>query len=443
MYTFNSLNQRTINLVTPIFLQSIFQTLFGTVDTFMVSQISDHAVAAVGVANRPLEITCKLFYIVSMGIIIIIPQLLGDNKKKKANTIALYGVYLNAIIGLLSSVFFPLFSSKIVLLFGVEKKVFNEANIYLSIVGSALVFQALMIIFTSIMQSYEKANLALYVSLLANAVNLVLDYYFVFVLKLTDAHAVSGVAFATAISQFIAFVILLVIYLKTIHIKARAPFCYKDILIIIQTGGPAVGETLSYSLSQFVITLFITRLGTKVLAGYIYAMNIMLWVSRFPLSLGKASGIIVASLVGEKEHFVCLKYVRKNMYINLLSVLIIGSIPLLLSNKLLLIFTADIQTIQIGKAVIFLEFIASFGKSINFVMGDSIRGSGNPLIPMSVAVFSMWFFGVAGSYIMGILLPWGIYGIAIAFIIDEFFRAGILTKYWNSKKWVNANYLKL
>ena len=438
-----SLNRRTFNLVTPIFFQSVFQSFFSTADTFMVSQLSDQAVAAIGIANSPIELICKVFQMISLGMVILIPQLLGNDNKQKANEISICGIWLGAVIGLSSSCCVCFFSKNIISVYNVEEEVFSFANIYLKIIGVGLLFQSLMIVFTAIMQSYEKAKTSMYVSIFANIINVGIDAYVIFFIRPGENIGIMIVAFSTIFSQFLAFVILMILYNKQIRIKGRMNWRLQEGIIIIKTGCPAVGETFSYSASQMVITWFISGLGTSVLSGYIYAMNIMVWVSRFPLALGKSSGIIAGSLIGEQEYTSCKTYAIKNMFINVFVVLISGLLVISFSSELLGIFTSDENILKVGFLVMAMEFIALFGKGVNFIMGDSIRSTGNPLVPAAVGIFSMWFLGVLGSFLLGICFSLGILGIEIAFISDEFFRAGILTKYWLSDKWKNSKYLNL
>lgn len=380
---------------------------------------------------------------ISLGIVIIIPQLLGNNDKRKATEISIYGIFLSLIIGLISSCYFFIFSNSILSIYNVEPNVFEKANVYIKIVGVGLIFQALMIVLTAIMQSYERARSSMYISIFANLINISIDSYFIFFIRSGENFGIKCVALSTTFSQFLAVVMLMFFYNKKIRIKGKNHFNLKDGIIILKTGCPAAGETFSYSASQMIITLFISSLGTTVLSGYIYAMNIMIWLSRFPAALGKASGIITGSLIGEKEYSQCKLYALKNVFINLVVTIISGCVVILFSNKLLAIFTSDANILRIGFIVIIMEFVALYGKSVNLIIGNVIRSSGNPLIPAFVGIASMWMVGVAGSYFWGRIFSLGIWGIEIALILDEVFRAVILTKYWLSKKWINSKYLNL
>lgn len=439
----NEDNKRTFDLAIPIFLQSVFQSFFSTADTFMVSQLSDQAVAAIGIANRPLDLVSKIFQMISLGVVIIIPQLLGNDDKKKASEISIYGILWSLTIGLISSCFFCIFSKNILSIYNVEPNVFEEANIYLKIIGAGLVFQSLMIVLIAIMQSYEKAKRSMYISIFTNFVNVGIDSYVIFIIQPSENSGIKCVALSTVFSQILAFIMLIFLYYKQIRIKEKIHFNMKNGIIILKTGCPAVGETFSYSASQMIITLFISSLGTAVLSGYIYAMNIMIWLSRFPAALGKASGIITGSLIGKKEYSRCKLYALKNILINLAVTIISGYVVILFSKKLLSIFTSDANILRVGFIVIIIEFIALHGKSINLIMGNVIRSSGHPLIPALVGIVSMWVLGVAGSYVFCNIFSLGILGIEIAITLDEFCRAGILTKYWLSNKWIDSKYLNV
>ena len=196
--------KRTFDLAIPIFFQSVFQSLFSTADTFMLSKLSDQAVAAIGIANSPLELISKIFQMVSLGLIIIIPQLLGNNEREKANEISAYGILISLIIGVFASCFFCVFSKDIVHIYKTELGVAEEANIYLKIVGVGLVFQSLMIVLTAIIQSYEKAKVSMYVSVLANIVNIGIDTYVIFFIHPSQNTGIMCVALSTSFSQFLA-----------------------------------------------------------------------------------------------------------------------------------------------------------------------------------------------------------------------------------------------
>lgn len=64
-------------LALPVMVETVLQTLLGTVDTFFAGQISDDAIAAVGVTNLIVNIFIAFFTAVSVGTLAVIGRYVG------------------------------------------------------------------------------------------------------------------------------------------------------------------------------------------------------------------------------------------------------------------------------------------------------------------------------------------------------------------------------
>lgn len=58
--------------------------IMGNLDTLMLSQYSDDAVATVGVSNQLLSVIIVMFGFIASGTSILIAQYLGANKERNA-----------------------------------------------------------------------------------------------------------------------------------------------------------------------------------------------------------------------------------------------------------------------------------------------------------------------------------------------------------------------
>ncbi|WP_052737955.1 hypothetical protein [Bacillus sp. SA1-12] len=61
---------------------------------------------------------------------------------------------------------------------------------------------------------------------------------------------------------------------------------------------------------------------------------------------------------------------------------------------------------------------------------------------MSVSILVIWCFSVPLTYFLGIYLGYGLIGIWIAFISDEWVRGLILFLRWKSRTWENKSLVK-
>ena len=76
------------SLTWPIFLEFFLFMLMGLADTFMLSAVSDDAVAGVGTANQYIQIAILLLGVVGTGASIIVAQYIGAKKLIDATKIA-------------------------------------------------------------------------------------------------------------------------------------------------------------------------------------------------------------------------------------------------------------------------------------------------------------------------------------------------------------------
>jgi Na+-driven multidrug efflux pump len=67
-----------LGIAWPIFVEQTLRILIGTVDTFMVSHVSDGAVAALGVANQVIILFVVAFNFIGIGTSVVITHHLGQ-----------------------------------------------------------------------------------------------------------------------------------------------------------------------------------------------------------------------------------------------------------------------------------------------------------------------------------------------------------------------------
>jgi len=88
-----------IALAWPIFIEQTLRMLIGTVDTFMVSHVSDGAVAAVGVSNQVIVFFLIAFNFIGIGTSVVITHHLGARDRPGADRIASSAIAVNTWLG--------------------------------------------------------------------------------------------------------------------------------------------------------------------------------------------------------------------------------------------------------------------------------------------------------------------------------------------------------
>ncbi|WP_078553878.1 MATE family efflux transporter [Bacillus alkalicellulosilyticus] len=430
----------------PIFIESLLHMMIRTADTFMISRVSDEAVAAVGVANQLVMFMFFLFNFVAIGTAVVIAQYLGAKKYNEIHIFSANALALNLIFGVIISLSMVLLGSTYLGFFKLDSDIFSIAHHYILIVGAALFLQAIMLTISAIIQAHGHTKYTMYVTVGMNIVNIIGNYLFIFGALGFPQLGVTGVAIATVFSQLLGVIANFYILFKKVNIKLPIPHLlrwqFQRVKKLLSIGVPAAIGQISYSGSQVVVTGFVASLGADMLATNIYTLNILYIIIILSISLGRGTQIIVGHQIGagerEKAYNEALKSVKLSIILTIVATIII----VLFREQLLGLFTSNPDIILTGSMMLLMGLLLEPGRCSNIVLGQSLQAAGDARFMMMVTIVIIWGMSVPLYYILGLHFGFGILGIWLAFIIDEWVRGIILWWRWRSRKWEDKALVK-
>lgn len=204
----------------PLMLTGLLQLAYNTADVVVVGRfVGKEALAAVGSTGSLINLFVNLFIGISMGSGVVVARHIGENNDKGVrecvHTSMLLSIFCGFFIGVLG--FFT--SGEMLKIMNAPDDVIDLATLYLKIyfLGSpglmAYNFGA------AIVRSTGDTKRPLYILTFSGLVNVVLNLFFVIVLKF----GVSGVAIPTIISQYLS-ALLIIIHLKRMNNACRLSF---------------------------------------------------------------------------------------------------------------------------------------------------------------------------------------------------------------------------
>ena len=201
-----------LNFVLPIFLGTLFQSLYTTIDAIIIGRFAGKdAFAAIESVLSFQRLPVSFFVGLSSGATIIISQYFGAKKKeevsKASHTAILFAIVGGLLLSVLSCVLSPFF----IKLIKVPNEIFFQAQIYTIICFSGIVFSMVYNIGSGILRALGDSRTPFYILILSNILNIILDLILVIIFKL----GVIGVGFATLISQIISAILIFIILLRT------------------------------------------------------------------------------------------------------------------------------------------------------------------------------------------------------------------------------------
>lgn len=432
------------SLTFPIFIELLLVNLMGATDTFMLSQYSDDAVAAVGVANQLIVFAFLIFQIINIGTTVMCSQYLGAGHRDKMEQVTAMALMLNTVSGIIVSVVLSAGAPVLLRWMGLKDDLMQYGLPYMQIAGSCAIFQSLHLTVSASLRADHKVKYPMMVALMTNFVNIAGNYIFIFGHCGMPALGVEGAAIATSVSRFVAAVLLFCILLRC-HIPLhrlvrayRAPMkqLASEMGKLLRIGMPGAGENMSFNAQQVMLTYFINMLGNEALTARMYVVSIVTFAYIFCICIAQGTGIVIGHLIGNHRYRASYKV---GWYALRLAVLITVGMSVLyacIGKQLFGLLTDNPEIVALGCTVLMIDIVVEMGKATNIFYTYVLRSAGDIYFPFIIGIPIQWVVGVGMGWLFGIGLGWGLEGVWCALILDECIRGSIFIWRWKSKRWM-------
>ncbi len=211
-----NIRQLLIKFSLPGIIGMVISSLYNFVDTIFVGNgIGPLAISALTIVLPVQIFMLAIGLMIGVGGSSIISRSLGSNDRETARKAFGNAFALNVLINLVLMIVTFVFSDRILTFLGAQGNVMAYAREYLSVILYGFVFFSFSLSSNHIIRAEGKPRAAVYTVIIGAILNIILDYIFLFVLKM----GVKGVALATVISQFCSslYVIFYCIYGKSVY----------------------------------------------------------------------------------------------------------------------------------------------------------------------------------------------------------------------------------
>lgn len=432
-----------MRLTIPIFVEIALVVLVGFVDMLMLSSCGDGAVAAVGIASQIVTLVFLVYRFAASGVAVVCAQYHGAGIRKRLVQVVGAALIFNALLGFGASALLYFNAETILRMMGLREELMAEGLVYLRITGALSFFQAMGFTFSASLRSVDRVRSPMVATALANVVNIVGNYLLIFGHCGFPALGVAGAAWATAASQGVAMMVLLVHHTR-VHICRYPlawfwPFPWREFAVIFRIGLPAIAEEFSYCLSQAVAIYFINQISTEALTTRTYVSNSVMFTYLFGVSLIQGGDIIVGHLAG-RCRYQAASLLGTFFYRRSLAVTLCCSGTLALVGPWVLgFFTENPEIIRLGTVILWIDCVLEIGRIRNIFSCWTLRAVGDVFYPMVVGITFQWVIAVGLFWVVAIPLEWGLVGAWCVFTLDENVRGCILLRRWHAKAWTGKS----
>lgn len=181
-------------------IMMIFSSLYSVVDgLFIANIVGSNALASINIIYPLIMIIASFGFMIGTGGGAIISKTLGQNDNERANKYFTMFVYSIVIFGVIIATLCIIFTKQIAYLLGANELLIEDCVIYGRILLIGVIPFMLQNSFQTFLIIAEKPHLGLALNLICGTTNIVLDFVFVYVLKM----GIAGAGLATIIGYFI------------------------------------------------------------------------------------------------------------------------------------------------------------------------------------------------------------------------------------------------
>ncbi len=377
--------QLLIAFALPLMLGNVFQMLYNTVDSVIVGNfVSKQALAAIGSTTVIVNMLVFFFNGFSIGAAVVIGQYFGARNMEKLHDAVETTMAATFILSAVFTVVGVLTVKPLLHLMHTPEDVFNEATLYLRIYIGGISGLLIYNMGSGILRAVGDSTRPLYFLVFTSVLNIVLDLFFVLVLKT----GIAGAAIATILSQFVSAAMILVLLTRTRDIYRldwrELHLNFPILRRIFAVGMPAAIQSVITAFSNIFVQGYINVFGSDVMAGWSSYNKLDQFIMLPMQSMAMSATTFVSQNCGAGNQ---RRSDRGTVAAIGLSLGITGAIAVLLvifAPAAVRLFSPDPAVIRYGVLFIRANTFFLLFACVDHVLAGALRGRGDSRGPMII-----------------------------------------------------------
>ena len=435
-------NRMICSLLIPVVLEQLLNSIMGTADTMMVSNVGSAAISAVSLVDSINVLVIQAFSALAAGGAIICAQYIGQRSKEKANESARQVLFIITAISVAVSLICLVFQKPLLrLIFGsVEPAVMRASETYFFYTALSFPFIAAYDSAASIFRAQDNTKGPMIISMISNVMNIAGNAVMIWVFHM----GVAGAALSTLISRIFCAVVVIIQLRKEKEgqeIVVRDYFEIRPdwsmIRRILGLGIPSGIENSMFQLGKLAIQSTVSTLGTTAIAAQ--AMTNILENLNGIAAIGVGVGLmtIVGQCLGAGRQDEAVYYIKK-LCVSAEVIIIISCLGVFALTKPITILggmekaSAD----MCFHMVMWITIVKPLVWIMAFIPGYGLRAAGDVKFSMIVSCCTMWACRFCLCVFLIRVMGFGPMGVWIGMFADWTLRGIIFTWRFHSRKWL-------
>lgn len=430
---------KNFSIAFPVMLGQLGHVLVGFVDNLMVGRLGAAPLAAVSLGNSLMFFALFIGIGFSFAITPLVAEADGEEDFIKGRQIFQHGLIMCSVLGLL--LFVGLLISKPVLYYlDQPTEVVDLAMPYLSIVASSIIPLMIFQGFKQFADGLALTKYAMYATLVANVVNVVLNYLLIYGVWIFPRLELEGAAIGTLLSRVCMLIFLFLILKKRERLKPYFVLMKKSVQKyifqkLISLGFPTALQMV-FEGGIFTATVLLAgTLGTNAQAANQIALNLASMTFMIAVGLGVTATIRVANQKGKKD-FINLRRIAISIFFQIFLIEALFAIGFIaLKNFLPSLYIENAEVVFLASQLLIIAALFQLSDGLQVGILGALRGMQDVKIPTFICFIAYWVIGFPISFFLGKEDSLGSFGIWLGLLsgltvsaVMLFLRFNFLTK---------------
>jgi putative MATE family efflux protein len=444
-YTEGSIFASILKMGLPSMFGFLVQHVYSMVDMYWVSRLPNQeaSVAAITFFGTILWVFFSFNQLVGPGSVAVISRRYGEKEYDLVEKAIKETIVLKLFFGAVFGIVGFLFAEWLLQLVGAGGETLELGIAYGRILFVGLpVMYATYSIFTG-MRGVANPQIAMYLMIGSNLLNMVLDPIFIFGYLGVPAFGIRGAAYASVLSYTLTLSIGLFLFYGDytnvgLHVRGKARLSIPSMWKIVKIGVPAWFGEISFSGARLLITRMVAPFGTAVVAAYgvgnqVTAFGIMLLVG---IGLGLSS--LIGHNIGADKHDRAKKTADQAVLLGAGIMLAFGIITFVFAQEIMGLFFDAVDTVAQGN-ILLKVFAIGFPFIGAFIMMEEIHmgvGLNSPAMVMNI--IHSWALEAFPIYVLTITLTFNQTAIWWTISLASIVTAGLFYLYYRRGRWLTV-----
>lgn len=334
-------------LAIPTIISMLVTSFYNMADTFFVGRIGTSATAAVGVAFPLMAVIQALGFFCGHGSGNSISRKLGSKESDSAEQLAATGFFMAIFLGLVVLVLGLVFLKPLCILLGSTDTILPYTEKYLGIILIGAPYMTAQLVLNNQIRFQGNAVYSMVGITVGAVLNILLDPLFIFVFHM----GIAGAAFATILSQFVSFILLLI----GIRVSKCIPIRFSNIRLnkvrlqeIVGGGLPSLFRQGLGSFATMTLNIAANPYGDAAIAAMSIVSRIAMFAGSALIGFGQGFQPVCGFNYGAKKFGRVREALWFCVKVSTVVLFFLAIIGALLSGHLVGIFRDDADVIRIG-----------------------------------------------------------------------------------------------